>query len=172
MDSFDLNEKPDQYRALGTAENNRVRNPFYGIFPATSSLGTSDTVAQRQLWLAYPQFTSLSKQGSSTHMAANNALQLSLEKRLSHGLTLLANYNVSKLIENNITSLVNTRHYRGISALDRAHVVNVAWVYDLPFGKGRGLGSGVRGVVGFLASNWTVSGRVYQARQRTRLDNC
>jgi hypothetical protein len=42
-------------------------------------------------------------------------------------------------------------------------LVNAAWVYDLPFGKGRAFGSGMRGVGGFLAGNWTVSGRFYLA---------
>src|SRR6185503_57709 len=65
LDNFDLNEKPDQYLALGAA----------------------DTISQRQLWLAYPQFTNVTKQASSTHMASDNALQLSVEKRLDHGLT-------------------------------------------------------------------------------------
>ena len=66
-------------------------------------------------------------------------------------------------MENNITSLVNTRHYRSISGLDRAKVVNVAGVYDLPFGKGRPLGNSASGVTGFLISNWAVSGRLYIA---------
>jgi hypothetical protein len=162
-DNFNLNEKPDQYLALGAAENNRVSNPFYNVYPVSSSVGSSSTIAQRQFWLAYPQYTSLTVAGAPTHNSAYNAVQLNLEKRLSNGLSLLANYSISKLTENNITSLVNTRHYRAISSLDRSRSANVAWVYDLPFGKGRKFGTGMRGVGGFLASNWSMSGRYYHA---------
>ena len=162
-DNYNLSEKPDQYLAQGAAENNRVNNPFYGIYPASSSLGSSSTIAQRQLWQAYPQFSSLTVAAAPTHNTSYNAVQINMEKRLTGGLTVLANYSISKLIENNITSLVNTRLYRSISSLDRARVANVAWVYDLPFGKGRPLGRQMRGVGGFLASNWAISGRFYRA---------
>lgn len=162
-DNYNLNEKPDQYLAQGAAENTRVSNPFFGIFPASSALGSASTVVQRQLWLAYPQDSSLTVIGAPTHNTAYNAVQLSMEKRLSHGLTVVANYSISKLIENNITSLVNTRHYRSISSLDRPHVVNMALVYDLPFGKGRWIGGDMRGITGFLASNWAVGSRFYRA---------
>ncbi len=67
------------------------------------------------------------------------------------------------MIENNITSLVNTRHYRGISDSDRPHLVNLAFVYDLPFGPGRPLLT-QRGVVGKIIGGWSLSGRyAYQA---------
>ncbi|MFB3827199.1 MAG: carboxypeptidase regulatory-like domain-containing protein [Bryobacteraceae bacterium] len=160
LEGFSLNEKPDAYLALGTQENVQVPNPFYGIFPAEVSMGSSRTIAQRQLWLRYPQFSGVTQNASNTHTVVYHAVQLSLEKRLTHGLTLLWNYTGSKMIENNITSLVNTRHYRTISENDTPHVINMAFVYDLPFGPGRPLLQG-RGLAGKIIGGWSLSGRAH-----------
>src|SRR5262249_15070652 len=155
LQGFNLNEKPDAYLVLGTQENVQVNNPFFGILPAQTSLGSSRTVAQRQLWLPYPQYTGVTQNASNTHTTVYHAVQVSLEKRLTHGLSLLANYTGSKMIENNITSLVNTRHYRAISATDTPHVVNLAWVYDLPFGLGRPW-LAQRGMLGKVIGGWSI----------------
>ncbi len=163
LESFNLNEVPDRYLTLGAEENRRVTNPFFGLFPADTTHGSSTTIVQRQLWLAYPQFTGVTQQGTNSRTTVYHALELSLEKRLSRGLTLLANYTGSKMIENNLTSLVNTRHYRAISDLDYPHIANLAFVYDLPFGAGRALLGGSRGVAARLASGWSLSGRLYLA---------
>lgn len=153
LEGFNLNEKPDQYLALGTQENTLVTNPFFGILPPETNLGSARTIAQRQLWLRYPQYTSVNQNASNTHKALYHGVQLSLEKRLTHGLSLLWNYTGSKLIENNTTSLVNTRHYRTISSSDTPHVMNFAWVYDLPY---RG-----RGVPGRIFGGWSLSSRFH-----------
>ena len=158
LEGFSLNEKPDAYLALGAAENTQVPNPFYGILPPEVNLGSAKTVAQRQLWLAYPQYTGVTQNASNTHKTVYHAVQVSLEKRLTHGLSLLWNYTGSKMIENNITSLVNTRHYRTISDSDTPHVLNVAFVYDLPFGPGRAFLT-QRGLVGKVIGGWALSAR-------------
>jgi hypothetical protein len=137
-----------------------VANPFWEIYPASTSIGSSNTVVQRQLWLAYPQFTGVTMNAANTHATSYNALELSMEKRLSAGLTVLANYTASKMIENNITSLVNTRHYRSISDLDVPYVANVAYVYELPFGKGRRLAGGAGTVLDKIIGGWFTSGRL------------
>ncbi len=160
LQGFSLNEKPDAYLSLGTQENLQVPNPFFGILPPQTSLGSSRTVAQRQLWLAYPQYTGVTQNASNAHTTVYHAVQVSLEKRLTHGLSLLWNYTGSKMIENNLTSLVNTRHYRAISSNDTPHVVNLAFVYDLPFGPGRPL-LAQRGALGKIIGGWSLSGRYH-----------
>jgi hypothetical protein len=154
LEGFDLNEKPDRYLALGAAENTRINNPFYRIFPNDVSLGSSSTVIQRQLWLAYPQFTSVSMSGANTRTVGYTALQLNLEKRLSHGLTVLGNFTESKMMQNYLTSLLNERHYRTVSELDVPRVFNLAYVYDLP------LAGRARGWMRHLAGGWSTSGRL------------
>jgi len=160
LQGFNLNEKPDRYLELGAAENTRVPNPFYGILPANVPLGSSATIAQRQFWLAYPQFTSVSQQGTNAATTVYHSVFVNVEKRLTHGLTVLFNHTISKMIENNLTSLVNKRYYRCISDMDRPHVTNLAFVYDLPFGQGQPWLSG-RGLWSRLLGGWSLSGRFY-----------
>ncbi|MBI4889940.1 MAG: carboxypeptidase regulatory-like domain-containing protein [Acidobacteria bacterium] len=152
FEGYNLNEKPDKYLPLGTAENTAVPNPFYGILPATSTLGAGPTIPQRRLWVAFPQFNSLTIQGANTGRAIYHALQLRVEKRLSRGLTFLTSYNFSKLIDNNTTSIVNVRKYRSISSMDQPHVLRVAFAYQIP---GR-----IRGGVAAKIANQVVSGWV------------
>ena len=132
-EAFDLNELPDPYLAQGAAQNTPVPNPFVGILPATSTLGQGATIRQKQLWLRYPQYTSVLIQGAPTGAAGYNALQLKGEKRLTHGINLLGTYTFSKLLTNNTTSLVNIRDYHAVSALDQTHNFRAAFSYDLPF---------------------------------------
>jgi hypothetical protein len=70
----------------------------------------------------------------------------------------LSSLTLSKLMENNLTSLVNERHYRSVGDLDRPYTFNLAAVYDLPFGTGRAFLNG-KGIGPRLLGNWTISAR-------------
>jgi hypothetical protein len=155
--NFNLNELPASYLARGVEQSLQVTNPFYGIAPVTTSLGSSKTIAQKQLWLAYPQFTGVTGAFNGVN-AQYQRLQFGLEKRLSHGFSVLFNWSISKLMQNNIVSTVNAQeNIRGISQIDTPHIVNLAFVYDLPFGPGRPLVAG-RGPLGHIIGGWTLSG--------------
>ena len=54
-------------------------------------------------------------------------------KRLTHGLTVLGAYTRSKLLQSNITSLVNTRHYRTVSGSDVPNMFRFAATYAMPW---------------------------------------
>ncbi len=158
LESFNWNEKPDRFLPLGAAENTRLPNPFRSVFPPTSPLAQSSTIVQRQLWLTFPQFTTLTVQGANTGRAVYHALQMRVDKRLTRGLNFVWHYTVSKLMDNNTTSIVNERHYRSISEFDQPQVMRLAFTYDLPFGPRRWLLSGTRGVFGKILEGWAVSG--------------
>jgi hypothetical protein len=53
FESYNLNDLPDVFLPLGTAQNTAVSNPFFGLFPSNATLGSGTTVAQKQFWLAY-----------------------------------------------------------------------------------------------------------------------
>ncbi len=135
LQAYNLNELPDQYLAQGNAQNNKVTNPFLGVFPATSTLGQGTTITQKQLWLAYPQFTSLTMDSANTGRSVYHALQTKIDKRLSRGLTALFSYTFSKLMSNvnSSSSYVNDRSfYRTISRYDQPNVFRLALTYVLP----------------------------------------
>ena len=155
LQSFNLNEKPDKYLALGAAENTKVPNPFLGVFPSFSALGQGATISQRQLWIAYPQFTSLTVQGANTGRAIYHALQVKVDKRLSRGLNFLLTYTDSKLFSSNIVSLVNERHYRSVASVDQAQIMRMAFTYLLPFHLASG---GWKTVAKQAAEGWSLGG--------------
>jgi hypothetical protein len=155
VESFNLNEKPDRFLALGRAENNTLPNPFLNVFPATSTLGRGATITQNRLWVRYPQFTTLTVQGANTGRALYHSLQMKADKRLTHGLNLLWAYTFSRLMDNNTTSIVNERHYRSVSAFDQKHVMRLAFTYQFPF---RFTGGGMNMVWRQAFGGWAVSG--------------
>ncbi|HTM49031.1 MAG TPA: carboxypeptidase regulatory-like domain-containing protein [Bryobacteraceae bacterium] len=153
LEAFNVNEKPDQYLALGTAENNRVPNPFLGVLPSNSVLGQGATITQNRLWVKYPQFTNLTVQGQNTGRAVYHALQLKMDKRMTRGLSVLWTYTFSKLIDNETTSITNVRKYRTVSSLDQRHIMRVALTYELPWQfKGQG-----QGLLRQVAGGWSLS---------------
>jgi hypothetical protein len=155
LETYNLNDLPDVYLPLGTAQNASVRNPFVGAFPSTSSLGQASTVSQRQLWLQYPQFTSVNMNGINIGTSTYNALQVRVEKRLSRGLSVLGNYSFSKLMHNNVTSVVNTRHYRSIASLDQPQLFRLAFTYELPV---RFAGHGFNRALQAAFGGWAATG--------------
>jgi len=155
FESFNLNEKPDQYLALGTAENTRVPNPFLGVLPSNSVLGQGATITQNRLWPRFPQFTSLNIQGANTGKAIYHALHLKVDKRMTNGLSVLWAYTFSKLIDNETTSVINPRRYRTVSNLDQTHIMRVAATYEFPW---RFAGQGMDRLLRQVAGGWSLSG--------------
>jgi len=155
VESFNLNEKPDQFLALGAAENDRVNNPFRGVFPETSVLGQGATLTQNRLWVGFPQFTTLTMEGNNTGRALYHSLQMKVDKRLSNGLNFLWTYTFSRLMDNNTTSIVNPRFYRAVSRIDQKHVMRLAFTYQLPF---RFEGGGWNALWKHVAGGWAASG--------------
>jgi hypothetical protein len=149
------NEIPDSLLALGAQGTVQVANPFYGILPSTSTLGTSSKIAQNQLWAPYPQFNGITMQGVPTGMTIYHAGQAKVEKRLAHGLNFLSSYTFSKAIQNDPSSLRNVRHWRAVSPLDQKQVFNLAFTYTMPF---HFKGGGVHWVENQFLGGWAVSG--------------
>ncbi len=140
-----LSTSPGRDQTLISALSANTTNPFLNLIPGTS-LGTSSTTSVAQLLSAHPQFPTSSQGFSSGVIEQNNTIGHSyfesfdarIEKRLDHGLSIIANYGFSKLIEAD-TYLNDTDIYlnRRISPFDHTHHFVVASTYDLPFGKGR-----------------------------------
>ena len=81
-----INQLPDTYLALGSALLTKVPNPFFGIIPASSSIGGA-TITAQQLLRPYPEFTNVALFRNNIGNSSYNALQAKVEKRFSHGLT-------------------------------------------------------------------------------------
>ncbi len=143
--------------------NQQLPNPFQDLLPGTTINGP--TVARSQLLRPFPEFTGVTITDTNVGRIWYNSLQVSVQKRYSHGLTFSANYTLSKNIQ--ATSYVNAQDAaptRVLTAFDRPQRFAFAPSYELPFGKGRRfLNSGNR-VVTRLAGGWQVlMNTVFQA---------
>ena len=164
IESYNL----DQISALNT----KVPNPFYGQIPGDRSLG-GDTISAYHLMLPYPQFDGFSVIAFPSANSIYHAFQLRVEKRMSHGLQLLANYTFSKSIDDasvahggtvwlgGSTSLQDPNKYyleRSLSQYDIPQVLNISYVYQLPIGKGKAIGSGWNSMLDSLLGGWQTNG--------------
>jgi hypothetical protein len=127
----------------------------------------------------HDQYASLA--GQSTIGRSNyNALQLTARKRMTHGLQFDFNYTLSHSLD--ITSDVerggtfgsffaggysefvvnswNPELNYANSTFDIRHQVNMNFIYQLPFGRGRKFGSSANSVANQIIGNWDVSGIV------------
>jgi hypothetical protein len=152
---------PNQSYLSGTAVN-----PFFGL---QTSTGTAANTTAAQLLARYPQFpvgdNAGGWNGSGGVIEENlnngssyfNSLNMRVQKRASHGVTLTFNYIYSKLIERitwlNASDLLPEKR---ISSIDHPHRLVLAANYDLPVGKGRLLNLNSR-VLDTVAGGWSLN---------------
>jgi hypothetical protein len=155
-----------------TALNEKVPNPFYGKVPDNTTLGGLE-VSRYQLMLPYPQFTSFSTFNAPYANSIYHAFQLRVEKRMAHGLQLLANYTFSKSIDDasvvhggtawlgGSASLQDPNKYyleRSLSQYDIPQVLNLSYMYQLPFGRGKAVGANWDAVLNSVLGGWQTNG--------------
>jgi outer membrane receptor protein involved in Fe transport len=144
-----LNQLPDSALSLGNALREQVPNPFFGQI--TSGALAGRTVARGQLLRPFPHFQSVVATGSSCGSSGYHSLQIKGERQFAGGFTLLGAYSFSKLIDDvtgafageAISGLAfqnnnNLRAERSISALDVPQRLTLTYIWELPFGPGKG----------------------------------
>jgi hypothetical protein len=99
-----------------------------------------------------------------------NSLQVSLEKRITHGLMFQSSYTYAHAQDEassaSLGSLNNSdfrdQRFPGIeygnSDFDVRHRFVISYSYDLPFGKGKRFGGNASGVLNQLLGNWQIAG--------------
>jgi hypothetical protein len=155
-----------------TALNALVPNPFYGIITDPKSRLSAPTVTENTLLRPYPQYTGVSGSTPNIGNSIYHAGQVQFEKRFSHGLAFLGHYTFSKLIDDSSFSAgnvgwlggvtdvqdpFNLRLERAVSAMDVTHRLVLTASYQLPFGKGKAIGSGWSKPVNMLLGGWEVN---------------
>ncbi len=115
-----------------------------------------------------PNWSTVLSNNSPLGFTTYHSMQFQVNKRLSHGLQFLANYNWSKSIDNLDSAFGSWTNYgrpldyynlgleKTVSAADRTHIVKVGAMYDLPFGRGRQWGRDTNPFAEFLAGGWTL----------------
>jgi len=136
--------------------NAQVPNPFQNLVPGTTINGA--TISRSQSLLPFPQFTGVTETDLNTGKVWYNSLQVSLQKRYSHGLAFAANYNFSKNIS--AISYLNSQDAaptRSLTAFDRPQRLAFSPIYELPFGPGRLFLRSNNGVLKRLVGGWQVN---------------
>jgi hypothetical protein len=169
-----INQLSVDQLALGPALNASVANPYVGIVPRSSSLGTP-TIAVAQLLKPYPAYTTVSLYRNNVGTTRYQGLELSVRQRLAHGLIYTAAYTRSKLIDDAssvfdasiltgpianpaIADSFNRGLERDDSTGDIPHNFVASIVWELPWGAGRAHARS--GVAGAILSDWTVTALV------------
>ena len=127
-----INDLNASQLALGDAVLNAiVPNPFAGLLPDAPTRN-GPTVQRRELLRPFPQFGTINEQLAPVGYLRYNALQASWEKRLTHGVHVLASYTWSKSTQ--ATSLLNMDEapYEELTPTHRAHVLRLSGGWNMP----------------------------------------
>lgn len=157
------NQLPDSALAQGDALRQLVTNPFFGKI-AVGTLAQR-TVARAQLLRPYPHFDAVAAMNSSWANSNFHALQTKFEKRYVSGLTLMASYTWSKMMDYGIGPFAgetvgasafqnwnNLAAEFGTSTLDQTQRFIINSVYELPFFKGQ------KSALGKVLGGWQIGG--------------
>jgi hypothetical protein len=167
-----INQLPDSDLALGSALQDQVPNPFYGL--VSSGTLSAPTVARGQLLRPFPQYTGVAVDETTNRNSIYHSMQLKVEKRFGGGGTILASYTAAKLISDTDTltgwlestggtqwgdsNSNNIRGERSLTAFDVSQRLVLSYVLDLPMGRGKALGRNVTGFADKVISGWGLNG--------------
>jgi hypothetical protein len=170
---YNYNVLPPQDYSLGLALQSSVRNPYAGIVPG--SLGAA-TITLQQSLLPYPYYQNVTIGVPAFGDFNSHQLVLSLQKRLSHGLVVLASFTGGKIIDDGLNGALsfdspeppqgtgmtfqnakyNLAAERSVDPADVSRRVVLSAVYELPFGEGKRFRTTVP-VVSKLISGWQIN---------------
>ncbi|MBI3696501.1 MAG: carboxypeptidase regulatory-like domain-containing protein [Acidobacteria bacterium] len=152
-----INEIPLSAIALGAAELTRnVTNPLAGRIPNTGLNGA--TVQQQQLLRPFIQFTGITQLFRSIGDSRYDGLQVLVYRRLGAGLNFSAAYTYSRTFEHRtFANAQDTSLIRLPAQWDIPNNLQLNGVYELPFGRGRRLGSDTPAAFRHVISGWQVS---------------
>lgn len=136
-------------------------------FPTNLNQVPVDKLGQGQNARPYPQFQGI---GGNTYNARSNynSLQLSLRKRFSRGLNFEGNYTWAKFLSDQDSSgwgsrdggqvwqdAYNPKANYGYSNFDVPHALKGSVLYQVPFGKGKGMFN--HGLADAIVGGWQIS---------------
>jgi trimeric autotransporter adhesin len=149
MAAVNINQLPLSALALGSALQQAVPNPFFGVADA-GALSSQATIARGQLLRPYPQFLDVRAWSESAGFARYHSVVLKLERRMRNGLAGRANYTWSRNWDNLFgqTNFLDTTVSTPLdnynldaeyspSVATAPHRMVLTGTYQLPFGQGR-----------------------------------
>jgi hypothetical protein len=146
---------PAKYLSLGPELYKQVPNPFYGLIPPGTAL-SGPTIQEGQLLSHYPEFTGIDIARQTDGRSYYHSLQVTVSKRYSKGLSMLAAYTWSKKMDRyRFINASDPGPSKMIGYYDAPQRFSVGLVYELPVGPGRRWGW-KSGAGGKLLEGWQV----------------
>jgi hypothetical protein len=139
-----------------------VANPFYNYltpdkFPGV--LRNQQRVTIGSLLVPYPQYGSLTQTYTSGVLNRYQALQIKVQRPTSKGYSFMIGYNYNR--ERSYNFFNADDQYAGrftfLDSDNPRHRFNVAWTYDLPFGRDRRLLTAAHPVLEAVLGGWSLS---------------
>jgi hypothetical protein len=165
--TLDYNQLNPQYLALGSLLDADIGSPAAAAAGITSPYtGFSGTVAQALR--PFPQYQGVTLLSDPVGDATYNSLQVRAQQRVSHGLSYLIAYTVSKDLTNapgfggaawvgTAQNYYNLRAEKAVATWDMPQVLTAAYTYQLPIGQGKLLNLS-NAVANKILGGWTTSG--------------
>ena len=158
------NQIPLQYLALGSllsaAANPATIATAHAAFPEISLPFPNFVGSIAQMLRPFPQYGAISNPWVNLGNSTYHALQVTLNRRFSHGLTFIVAYTYSKELDNLFSTSRNpfdNSLEKALGAVNRPSVFTATFVYQLPFGAGHQMNSGNR-VLSTVISGWQIAG--------------
>ncbi len=152
---------------LGSKLQQSVPNPFFGIIATGPESGA--TIARSYLVAPFPQFVAVDLSYLTGGYEIYNAFQLKVNKRLSHGLSVLLSYTNQKQVDDysalsnvgnfgaGIQNIYNPDGERALSANNLSQQLVISGIYNLPFGRGQQFGSSWSRPVDTAFGGWQIN---------------
>ncbi|MGC2162210.1 MAG: carboxypeptidase regulatory-like domain-containing protein [Silvibacterium sp.] len=163
-----------QYLSLGpNALDSLVPNPFYGKINAPqSSCGLNlATVQYAHLLQPYSQYCNVTENYPAAGFDIYNSLQATYNHRFNKGLSIIVSYTYSKFLDNtegtqswayvgnsSPANNYNLAAEKSVDAGDTPHSLVANYIYDLPVGRGKRIGSGMNHKTDAVLGGWEWSG--------------
>lgn len=169
---MNLNQLPTQDLALGNQLLQQVANPFYGKITGSGCGLSGQTIVYGQLLRPYPEFCDVSISQVDNSWSRYDALQINYTHRWSSGLNVLASYTFSKFTDNTagtnswatvgfgvpIRNYYNLAAEKSVDAADIPQSLVISYIYELPVGKGKKVGTNFSAVADAIVGGWQVTG--------------
>jgi len=168
LSAVQLNALTAEQFARGVENQQLVPNPFYGVITDPTSILSRPTVARGQLIRLFPQYTGVSAIFPSLGNMIYHSMQSKVEKRMSHGVTLLASYTIGKNINDSNQNAIgpnasiqdhwNRRLDRSLDEQDVSQRLVLSGIWEVPIGRGRLMGGNWNRVLDLVLGGWQFNG--------------
>ncbi|HVJ09353.1 MAG TPA: carboxypeptidase regulatory-like domain-containing protein [Acidisarcina sp.] len=140
--------------------NTLVPNPFYHLPNVTGTIANTKTVTVNQLLNPIPLLGSIGK-NRPTGKNGYDSMQAKAERRFTNGFSFIAAFTWSKLFEDTAflgPQIAGPRIEHKLGGEDRPFALALTGVWDLPFGRGKHWGTGLRRPIDMVIGGWQITG--------------